>query len=221
MSRWLIVGFAFLLTVAPTLVGAVQDDEVLPVTPGAGKYLPAASDLGPGWSKIWEAGIDPGADLFQEGVKAVYGGANGSRAVVYAWVIQDSTTAVRRSWESTAELLGNQRYEWASDYDWSQADEIDSLDPPAGCVESSRDEGTDPNSQFPAGLTLCAVDPDVIVLTIVSGELADESGYLASDTLVQLALQNSRATPTPDQKNDCPFANLPEDQRPDSPLWDC
>jgi hypothetical protein len=23
------------------------------------------------------------------------------------------------------------------------------------------------------------------------------------------------------QGGDCPFANLPEDQRPDSPLWDC
>jgi hypothetical protein len=23
------------------------------------------------------------------------------------------------------------------------------------------------------------------------------------------------------QAKDCPFQNLPEDQRPDSPLWDC
>lgn len=188
LARWLIAGLVFLLTFTLSRVSAAQDDEVLPVTPVAGKYLPAETDLGPGWSKIWEAGIDPGAELFKEGVKAVYGGANGSRAVVYAWVIQDSTTAVRRSWESTAELLSSQRYEWASDYDWSQADEIDNLDPPTGCVEASRNEGTDPNSQYPAGLTLCAVDPDVIVLTIVSGELGEESGYLASDALVQLAL---------------------------------
>lgn len=187
-SRWMVGAFAFLLTLAPLVTRAAQDDEVLPVTPGAGKYLPAESDLGPGWTKVWEAGIDPGADLFKEGVKAVYGGDGGSRAVVYAWVIQDSTTAVRRSWESTAELLGSQRYEWASDYDWSQADDIDGVDPPAGCVESSRAEGANPDSQFPAGLTLCAVDPDVIILAIVSGELGENTGYLASDALIALAL---------------------------------
>ncbi|MFT4039416.1 MAG: hypothetical protein QM692_14605, partial [Thermomicrobiales bacterium] len=131
-SRWMFGILAFLLTLAPMMTRAAQDDDALPVTPGAGKYLPMAADLGPGWTKVWEAGIDPGADLFKEGVKAVYGGDNGSRAVVYAWVIQDSTTAVRRSWESTADLLGNQRYEWASDYDWSQAKEIDNIAPPDG-----------------------------------------------------------------------------------------
>lgn len=187
-SRWLIFGLALLLTLAPSFALAAQDDEVLPVTPGAGKYLPADTDLGPGWTKTWEAGIDPGADLFKEGVVAVYGGNSGSRAIVYAWVIQDSTTAVRRSWEATADLLQDQRYEWASDYNYSEADTIDGLEPPAGCVESSRAEGSNPDSRFPAGLTLCAVDPDVIVLTMVSGELGEESGYLASDALVQLAL---------------------------------
>ncbi len=189
LSRWLIFGLAFLLTLAPSLALAAQDDEVLPVTPGAGKYLPADTDLGPGWTKTWEAGIDPGADLFKEGVVAVYGGNSGSRAIVYAWVIQDSTTAVRRSWEAAADLLQDQRYEWASDYNYSEADMIDGLEPPEGCVESSRAEGSNPDSKFPAGLTLCAIDPDVIVLTIVSGNLGEESGYLASDALVQLALE--------------------------------
>lgn len=192
-SRWVLAVVAFLLTFSPIMARAAQDDEVLPVTPGAGKYLPAADDLGPGWSKTWETGIDPGADLFKEGVVAVYGGDNGSRAIVYAWVIQDSSTAVRRSWESTTELLKNQRYEWASDYNYSEADTIDSLDPPAGCVESSRAEGSNPDSRFPAGLTLCAVDPDVIILAIVSGELSENTGYLASDALIALALGASKA----------------------------
>lgn len=167
---------------------AAQDDDILPVTPGAGQYLPAASDLGPNWVDVWQSGIDPGAELFKEGVKAVYGGPDGSRAIVYAWIIQDSTTAVRRSWEETANLMGNARYEWASDYDFSQASEIDILPPPEGCVESSRAEGVDPDSQYPAGLTMCAVDPDVILLTIVSGELDGETGYLTSDLLIQKAL---------------------------------
>jgi hypothetical protein len=188
LSQALIAVIVLLGSLTPSFALAIQDDDPLPVTPGAGRYLPEASDLGPGWVSVWQAGIDPGADLFKEGVKAVYGGEGGSRAVVYAWIIQDSTTAVRRSWESTADFLSNQRYEWASDYDWSQASEIDRLQPPPGCVESSRAEGSNADSQFPAGLTLCAVDPDVIVLTIVSGELGGESGYLASDALIQTVL---------------------------------
>ena len=182
-----------LISMALTATGGIpsvsaQDDEILPVTPGAGQYLPDAADLGPNWIDVWQSGIDPGAELFKEGVKAVYGGPDGSRAIVYAWIIQDSTTAVRRSWEETADLMSTARYEWASDYDFSQASEIDILPPPAGCVESSRAEGVDPDSQYPAGLTMCAIEPDVILLTIVSGELEGETGYLSSDLLIQKAL---------------------------------
>lgn len=35
---------------------------------------------------------------------------------------------------------------------------------------------------------MCAVDPDVILLTIVSGDLEGETGYLSSDLLIQMAL---------------------------------
>lgn len=178
-----------LWALSPQLPAVAQDDDILPVTPAAGQYLPNVEDLGPNWTDIWQSGIDPGAELFKEGVKAVYGGPDGSRAIVYAWIIQDSTTAVRRSWEETAELMGSARFEWASDYDFSQANEIDILPPPAGCVESSRAEGVDPDSQYPAGLTMCAVDPDVILLTIVSGQLAGETGYLSSDLLIQKSLE--------------------------------
>ena len=194
LPRMLIAVLMLLGSLVPSFALAIQDEDPLPVTPGAGRYLPEESDLGPGWVIVWQAGIDPGADLFKEGAKAVYGGNGGSRAVVYAWIIQDSTTAVRRSWESTADFLSNQRYEWASDYDWSQASEIDRLPPPPGCVESSRAEGSNADSHFMAGLTLCAVDPDVILLTIVSGELAGESGYLASDALIQTALDVAGST---------------------------
>lgn len=188
MWRSVVVIGMILATLFHVSSASAQDDEILPVTPGAGRYLPVAADLGPNWVDVWQSGIDPGAELFKEGVKAVYGGPDGSRAIVYAWVIQDSTTAVRRSWEETADLMGNSRYEWASDYDFSQASEIDILPPPAGCVESSRAEGVDPDSQYPAGLTMCAVDPDIILLTIVSGEIEGETGYRSSDLLIQKSL---------------------------------
>jgi hypothetical protein len=190
MRYWVVaLGLALLLTLLPFHVLALQEEDPLPVTPGAGRFLPSAQDLGPDWVEVWQSGLDPGADLFKEGAVTVYGGSAGSRAVVYAWVIQDSTTAVRRSWEETVDLLNDQRYEWASDYDWSQADVIDRLPAPDGCVEASRAEGGNPDSQYPAGLTLCAIDPDVIVLAIVSGELEGETGYLSSDLLIQKALR--------------------------------
>ena len=54
--------------------GVAAQGETLPVTLGAGAYLPSASDLGPDWQEISQAGIAPGPELFAEGVKAVYGG---------------------------------------------------------------------------------------------------------------------------------------------------
>jgi hypothetical protein len=78
-----LIGMA-LSAMAPLPSVAAQDDEILPVTPGAGQYLPATVDLGPNWVDVWQSGIDPGAELFKEGVKAVCGGPDGSRAIVYA-----------------------------------------------------------------------------------------------------------------------------------------
>jgi hypothetical protein len=183
------------LLAAPS--GTRAQEQPLPVTPGAGKYLPAATEFGSGWTDVWQGGIDPGAELFKEGVKAVYGGPNGARAIIFVWVIQDSTTAVRRSWESTTEIFDSYRYEFADDYDYSAAKTLDSVSAPLGCVEASRAEGSASKQQFPGGLTLCAVDPDVIILAIASGTINDQQGYLASDALVQMALdQATAATPT-------------------------
>jgi hypothetical protein len=91
--------------------------------------------------------------------------------------------------------MSSARYEWAADYDWSQASEIDILDPPPGCVESSRAEGVDPDSQYPGGLTMCAIEPDIILLAIVSGRLEGNTGYLSSDLLIQKAMEAAEARP--------------------------
>jgi hypothetical protein len=187
--RVLMVAVAMLASLLPFFAVAAQDGEVLPVTPGAGRYLPTPEDIGDDWVSTVQAGIAPGPELFEEGVKGVYGGPGGSRAVVYVWVTKDSETTTRRSWEAIAEFMGSVSSEWGSVYDPARQEEIALRPPPEGCVEASRAEGVAASTQFPVGLTLCAVEPDVILLTIVSGEFAGTQGYLAADALLETALQ--------------------------------
>ena len=197
--HWLRFAAVCLTTCAAMIAPVVTlaQDDTLPVTPGAGQYLPAAADLGAGWVEIWRGGIAPGPELFREGVKAVYGGPAGARAIVFVWVTLDSATVVRRSWEATTQIFDDYRLEFANDYDRTAAKTLDTLSPPAGCAEAARAEGAASKQQFPGGLTLCAVDPDVIVLGIVSGALDGKQGHLASDALVEMALDRvAVATPT-------------------------
>jgi hypothetical protein len=163
--------------------------EVPPVTPRAGSFLPSAADLGSDWQEISQAGSAPTPELFAEGVKAVYGGPDGSRALVYVWVTRDDTTTVGRSWDVTVDFLNSKLAQYASQFDAPAVQALQELEPPAGCAEAARAEGLDPDQNFPGGLTLCAVEPDVIIMTIVSGTLNADSGYLASDALVELALE--------------------------------
>lgn len=189
---WLVIAVWVMAPAAGRAQGAA-----LPVTPGAGKYLPAAADLGPGWADVWRGGIAPGADLFREGVKAVYGGPEGARAVVFVWLTQDSGTTSRRAWASTTQLFDSYRDLFAGAADPSAASRLAPLPAPAGCAEATRAEGPDARLLFPGGLTLCAVDPDVIILAIASGAIDGKQGHAASDALVELALDHAgKATPT-------------------------
>jgi hypothetical protein len=196
---WIRAAAIWLAACAVSIAPAVSlaQEDTLPVTPGAGQYLPAASDLGAGWVEIWRGGIAPGPELFKEGVKAVYGGPEGARAIVFVWVTLDNATVVRRSWEATTQIFDDYRLEFANDYDRAAAKDLAALPPPHGCVEATRAEGAASKQQFPGGLTLCAVDPDVIVLGIVSGTLDGKQGHVASDALIEMALdRDAVATPT-------------------------
>ncbi len=51
--------------------------------------------------------IAPGPELFAEGVKAVYGGPAGSRAVVYVWLTHQGDQTTRRSWQAITEFMGS------------------------------------------------------------------------------------------------------------------
>jgi len=194
--RIVVVWLAIAAWIMAPAAGQAQSN-ALPVTPGAGKYLPAAADVGPGWVDVWRGGIAPGADLFREGVKAVYGGPEGARALVFVWLTQDGATTSRRAWASTTQLFDSYRDPFAGAADSSAASRLAGLPAPAGCAEASRAEGLDARLLFPGGLTLCAVDPDVIILAIASGTVAGKQGHAASDALVELALDHAgMATPT-------------------------
>jgi hypothetical protein len=166
-----------------------QNDGLLPVTPGAGRYLPAAEALGDAWIETSRAGIAPGAELFREGVRGVYGGPEGTRALVYVWLTQAGETTRQGAWDTTAAFLVTKSQQWAADTLSLQVGAASTPAPLSGCTDLGRAEGVDPDSQIPGGLSLCAVDPDVIVLAIVSGELDGASGLQASDALVQIALE--------------------------------
>src|SRR4051794_35948985 len=186
-------GFLLVAMVAvglfPASVARAQNDGLLPVTPGAGRYLPVAEAFGQGWLEISQAGIAPGPKVFREGVKAVYGGPEGSRALVYVWLTQDGEKARQDAWDQTAAFFQIKTQQWAADDSSSQLSGTSATSPATGCREGRRAEGVDPDAQFAGGLTLCAVDPNVIVLTIVSGELDGASGSQASDALLQIALE--------------------------------
>lgn len=191
MMRW--SGFLLLATIVvglcPAFIAQAQSGGLLPVTPGAGRYLPAAEAIGDGWIETSRAGIAPGPELFREGVRAVYGGPEGARVLVYVWLTQDGETARQGAWQTTAAFLLAKSQQWAADTSSLQVGAASTPSPLSGCTDLGRAEGVDPDSQIPGGLTLCAVDPDVIVMTIVSGELDGASGSQASDALVQLALE--------------------------------
>jgi len=187
--------WAFLLaaTMAVSLmsvgIARAQSNGLLPVTPGAGRYLPTAEAIGDGWIETSRAGIAPGPELFREGVRAVYGGPEGARVLVYVWLTQDGETARQGAWDTTAAFLLTKSQQWAADTSSLQVGAASTPSPLSGCTDLGRAEGVDPDSQIPGGLTLCAVDPDVIVLTIVSGKLDGVRGSQASDALLQIALE--------------------------------
>lgn len=189
-----LLGVMASLAVAPVQVlsvfyATVQQETV---TAEAGqqsaRFFPDASAFGDEWQQEQTAGIQVPSDIFREASKAVYGGPNGARIVVTAYVVTDSRVAIRQSWEEATTTFDRSRYYVASDYDYSQLERLEGLEPPPGCVEAKRAEGSDELFAFRGGVTMCAVDPDTILLAVVSGEIDGVSGYQASDAVIAATL---------------------------------
>ena len=189
----LIIVLVSLCPLAPVrgLPGAAQETTVTPgVADPAAALLPTPETFGDGWSLVRTGGLDLPTELFRAGTLGVYTGPAGARILAAAMLVTESRVAVRRSWEEAADLYHNYSGELA--YDSDRDDILDRLPPPAGCVEAKRIDGTARqlglDTGIPMGLTLCAADPDVILLVVVSGALGPLTGHDASDAVASLML---------------------------------
>jgi hypothetical protein len=104
-------------------------------------------------------------------------------------LVAEGMSAIRDSWE-----LGNGYFSaYSNDVDTDYGAERDLGDRPLpeGCADGRRTFGTDEvlGANFPAGVSLCAADPDMIIVTYASGVIDGQTGYRASDHLVALVLQ--------------------------------
>jgi hypothetical protein len=181
----------------PILPASAQD---APADPTAA-YLPAAATLGDGWALASTGSLGLPTELFRAGTLGVFTGPAGARILAAVMLVTESRVAVRRSWEAATDLF--HKYSGELAYDPDRDDILDRLPLPAGCVEAKRIDGTARqlglDTGIPMGLTLCAADPDVILLVVVSGPLGHLTGYEASDAVASLMLGAAglpAATPT-------------------------
>ena len=156
--------------------------------------LPDAGAFGDGWSLadtvspaiLARYSFEMTPDVFREGAAGVYVGPNGGRVVVVSLLVTESRVAIRQSWEDATKLLDAVRSRLSTDYERDEA--LKTMEPPEGCVEAKRIEGTENFVLLPAGGTMCAVDPDAILIAVVLGDFGGQTGVAASDAVVGLAL---------------------------------
>lgn len=187
MKHLVVVMIAVLLIGISSITTHAQEDELEP-KPASASYLPDATEIGTEWIELRRYGLDLPTDLFREGSAATYVGPHGARIAVLAFLTTDTQVAIRRSWEAATERFDRYRYAVASDYDYGQREVIDAMPPPPGCAESRRAEGADDEFGVFAGLTMCAIDPDVILIVVVSGEVMGMTGTDASDAITDLSV---------------------------------
>lgn len=156
--------------------------------------LPEASAFGPEWTQTktlaveqlnWGMTLAP--DVFREGAVGVYGGPNGARVIVVTLLLTNARVAVRRGWENATQLFNS--YSYQLDYDSNQVALWEELPPPVGCAEARRFEGTARDFGFPTGVTLCAADPDLIVVAVATGLVNDRTGYEAANAVVKAVIE--------------------------------
>lgn len=147
--------------------------------------------LGTGWTLLDEApltDLDPA--VFTSGDVSTWGGPDGARARIVRYEVADTTSAVRRSWDAAGSAFESYRAEIDTDFDYGRERELTPLPLPDGCSDGRRIYGVEVlgGDAFPVGLTLCAADPNVILLVYASGTIGDRTGYEASDAVVARAL---------------------------------
>lgn len=195
--------FAFLIALAalPVVQGSAQDPTPEP-GPEAARLLPEAVAFGDGWeltqtvnpSILTPYSFEMTPDVFREGAAGISTGPNGSRIIIASLLITENRVAIRQSWEDATGLLNAASSGISTDYERDQA--LETMEAPAGCAEAKRIEGTERFVLLPMGGTMCAVDPDGILIAIISGNFDEQAGVAASDAVIDLALNGASGTPT-------------------------
>src|SRR5215204_1941759 len=147
--------------------------------PNAAMLLPEAGAFGDGWllnetvnpDLLARYSFEMTPDVFREGAAGIYVGPAGSRIVIVLLLITENRVAIRQSWEDATKLLDAVRTRTTTDFERDQA--LEMMDPAAGCVEAKRIEGIENFALLPVGGTMCAIDPDIILIAVVLGNYAD------------------------------------------------
>lgn len=200
--RRFVVGWVALVAVVALLAGtwpgmpATAQEPTPQPGQAAAKRLPAASVLGQGWVALQTVSPDVlvgssfkmSPDVFREGAARTYGGPDGARVLVVTLFLTENRVAVRRSWEDAGKLIDHMDYRTQTSY--HRQEDLASMAPPPGCAEAKRLEGTEEMYLMPVGVTLCAIDPDIVAFVAVSGTLDGKTGIEASDALAQRVAQS-------------------------------
>lgn len=200
LRRSLVVLTALLLAAAampaapPAPTVSAQEETPEP-GPDAAASLPDPAVLGAGWSLadtvspdiIARYNFTMSPDVFREGAAGTYLGPGGARVVIVTLLLTDNRVAIRKSWEDATALLDAIAYRVSTDYERNE--QLEQMDPPAACVEAKRAEGVEQIYLVPFGATMCAIDPDVVVIVAVSGAALDATGIDASDAVLGLMAQ--------------------------------
>jgi hypothetical protein len=185
------------LSLAAGAAGARAQDE--PASGDAARYFPPIEPFGEGWQVVRSAGLEVDPDVFRTGGVTVLTGPDGARVVAAVLLVTRDRVAVRRSWEAADNLYDNFGGELA--YLSGREQELDGDPPPPGCVEAKRIDGTAKqlgiDTGIPLGITMCAAEPDVIVIAVASGAMLDATGYAASDAIVALMVAHASGSATP------------------------
>ncbi|MCC6791546.1 MAG: hypothetical protein IT336_07680 [Thermomicrobiales bacterium] len=187
MRAWL----RLLLTLL-VLVGAASPPDALGAKSAdtAVELLPGPDAFGAGWSVARSAALEIDPALFREAAVAIHAGPNGTRVLIAVMLVTRDQVAVRRAWEAAVDIYDN--YSGELQYVTGRGDELAEEPPPAGCAEAKRIDGTarqlGVDTGIPMGITLCAAEPDVIVLAVASGNVLGLTGFAASDAIASLVV---------------------------------
>lgn len=186
-----------LMAIALLWTNPVSAKDAPAADPEALAVLPMESALGEGWTLFYTGGLELSAESFRGGAVGTYTGPAGARTILAVLLVTDSRVAVRRSWEEANDLY--RKYSGELAYDDERDEILDRMPLPPGCVEAKRIDGTARqlglSTGIPMGLTLCAADPNLILLVIVTGAVGGQTGYEASDAIASLVLSGAATHP--------------------------